>query len=100
MGLAILVLLLRAPSLEQPFGNDEGANAYHARLISRGEPLYGSHHPAHQLPGIYYTYALAFKLLGDTLWAVKFFLILVTIVSAYLLYRLGDLALGKGTGIL
>lgn len=98
--LALLVFLLRFPSLEQPFDNDGGAHAYHARLILAGEPLYGSHHPGHHLPGIYYTYALALLLLGDSVWAVKFFMLLWTVAAVYLLYRLGALAINQQAGLL
>jgi len=103
--LAIVIVLLtaallRIPSLEQPFDNDCGANAYHARLITRGEPLYSTHHPAHQLPAIYYTYALAFALLGDSVWSVKAFLILWTVLTVALVYRLGRLTLGHAEGLL
>jgi hypothetical protein len=98
--LALLVTLLRWPSLEQPFGNDGGANAYHARLIVRGEPLYSTHHPAHHMPAVYYTYALAFLLFGDSVWAVKFLLIPWTVITAYLLYRLGVLLMDRATGLL
>lgn len=98
--LSLLVILLRWPSLEQPFDNDSGANAYHARLIVRGEPLYGTHHPAHHMPAVYYAYALAFLLLGDSLWAVKFLLILWTIATVYLLYRLGTLLVDRAMGLL
>jgi 4-amino-4-deoxy-L-arabinose transferase-like glycosyltransferase len=98
--LSLLVVLLRLPSLEHPFDNDSAANAYHARLILRGEPLYSTHHPAHHMPAIYYTYALAFFLFGDNLWAVKFLLMLWTIVTVYLLYRLGALLIGWLTGML
>jgi len=98
--LSLLVILLRWPSLEQPFDNDSGANAYHARLIVRGEPLYGTHHPAHHTPAVYYTYALAFLLFGDSVWAVKFLLIPWTIATAYLLYRLGVLLMDRPTGAL
>jgi len=100
VALSLLVLLLRLPSLEQPFDNDSGANAYHARLIVRGEPLYGAHHPAHQLPAVYYTYALAFLLFGDSVWSVKFLLILWTIAAVYLLYRLGALLMDRAMGLL
>jgi len=100
VALSLLVILLRWPSLEQPFDNDSGAIAYHARLIARGEPLYGTHHPAHHLPAVYYTYALAFLLFGDSVWAVKFLLILWTIAAAYLLYRMGTLLMDRATGLL
>jgi hypothetical protein len=96
IGLSLLVILLRLPSLDHPFDNDSAANAYHARLIVQGEPLYGLHHPAHHLPGVYYTYALAFSLLGDNVWAVKFLLLGWTIATVYLLYRLGSLLIDWG----
>ncbi|MCZ7666108.1 MAG: hypothetical protein M5U34_02115 [Chloroflexi bacterium] len=35
------------------FENDSGDHAYHARLILRGEPLYGDHHPDHHMPGVF-----------------------------------------------
>ena len=89
VALALLVVVVRLPSLERPFHNDCGAIAYHARLIVRGEPLYGTHHPNHHLPAAYYVYALAFALLGDSVWAVKSLLVVWTIVVAYLVYRLG-----------
>jgi 4-amino-4-deoxy-L-arabinose transferase-like glycosyltransferase len=98
--LAIFVLILRWPSLEQPFENDSGATAYHARLIYQGEPLYGTHHPAHHMPGVYYSYALAFQLFGDSVWAVNFLLILWLILSTYILYLLASTIVDKPTGLL
>jgi 4-amino-4-deoxy-L-arabinose transferase-like glycosyltransferase len=100
VALSLLVALLRLPSLEQPFDNDSGAIAYHARLIVRGEPLYSTHHPAHHVPAVYYTYALAFLLFGDSVWAVKFLLILWTIVTVYLIYQLGTMMMDRTTGLL
>lgn len=98
--LSLIVILLRLPSLEQPFDNDSGANAYHARLIMRGEPLYSTHHPAHHMPGVYYSYALAFLLFGDSTWSVKFLLIPWTVATVFLLYRLGTLVMDRPTGLL
>lgn len=100
VALSLLVALLRLPSLEQPFDNDSGAIAYHARLIIRGEPLYSTHHPAHHMPAAYYTYALAFLLFGDSVWAVKFLLVLWTIVTVCLLYHMATLLLDRPTGLL
>lgn len=98
--LGLLVIFLRFPSLELPFDNDNGSDAYHARLILAGEPLYGSHHPAHHLPAIYYTQTLAFLLFGDSLWAVKLFLMLWIMISVYLLYRLGVALKDRVVGLL
>jgi len=87
--LVVAVIMLRLPALSQPFDNDSGANAYHARLILRGEPLYSTHHPAHHLPGVYYTYTVAFLLLGDSTWSIKVLLIPWTILTAYIIYLYG-----------
>ena len=100
VALALAVVLLRLPSLEQPFDNDSGAIAYHARLILRGEPLYGTHHPTHHMPAAYYVYAFAFLLFGDSVFAVKLFLLLWTIASVLLLYRLSAGTMGRPVGAL
>lgn len=99
-GLLLLAVLLRLPFLEQPFDNDSASNAYHARLIVRGEPLYGAHHPAHHLPALYYVYALSFWLLGDGVWAIKLVLIPWTMAGLYLLYKLGALIMDWQVGLL
>lgn len=100
LGIVLLTVILRLPSVEQPFDNDSGANAYHARLIARGEPLYGTHHPIHHMPAVYYTYVLAFRLLGDSAASVKLLLIPWTAATAYILYRLGFLLTDRPTGVL
>ena len=94
------VLFLRLPSLDQPFENDSGAIAYHARLVARGEPLYGTHHPGHHMPGSYYMYALAFKLGGETVRSVKVLLVLWVTATVYLLYWLGIWIGNRRVGIL
>jgi 4-amino-4-deoxy-L-arabinose transferase-like glycosyltransferase len=93
--LAALVILFRLPSLVEPFDQDSAANAYGARLILQGEPLYTTYHPGHHLPLTYYVYALAFALFGDRLFAVKFFLMLWMIPTAYLLFRLARHFVGE-----
>jgi len=96
----LLAILLRLPSIQQPFENDSGAIAYHGRLITRGEPLYGTHHPAHHMPGTYYVYAAAFWLLGDSVDSVKLVLILWVAATIYLIYRLGIVVAGKLIGLI
>ncbi len=87
--LVVVVLLFRLPFTIQPYDNDSSAFTYHARLILAGDPLYGSHHPGHHLPGIIYTYVLAYKLLGESAAALQIFLIPWTVLAAYLIYRIG-----------
>ncbi len=73
--LILVVIIVRLPAFELPIDNDSGANAYHARLINQGEPLYSTHHSAHHLPAIYYTYATIFRLLGDRPVSLQLFLV-------------------------
>ncbi len=101
LGVFLIAILLRLPALEMPIDNDGGARAYHARLILAGEPLYGSHHTGHHLPAIYYTYASAMALFGDSAWAIQFFLLLWTLPTVYFLYRLAfELTEDRGTAVL
>ncbi len=100
---ALLVLLVvvavRAPAFPLPPDNDTSANAYHAQRIVEGEPLYGTHHPAHHLPGVYYGTALAFLLLGDGYLSIQLFLIPWIFLTAWLVYRLGRTLFDPTTGI-
>lgn len=98
--LTIFVVIVRLPSLEEPLDNDSGAVAYHARQMLRGEPLYGKFHPAFQPPGSYYTFKLAFELLGDRQIAPKLLLLLFVTVCAWLLFLLGRSFVNNLTGIL
>lgn len=99
-GIILLVSFLRLPSLDEPFENDSGAIAYHGRLILDQEPLYGTHHTGHHLPAAYYTYALAFFILGDSTWSIKFLLIPWTIATALLIYMIGKRLENKMIGLL
>lgn len=98
--LFLVVAILRLPTLQQPFENDSGSIAYHARLIARGFPLYGEHHPTHHMPGTYYLYALAFTLLGDQVQSVRIILLLWTGLTVFLIYRLGKIVVDKKTGFI
>ena len=101
LGVLLIAILLRVPALDMLIDNDGGARAYHARLILAGEPLYGTHHTGHHLPAIYYTYATAMALFGDSAWAIQFFLLLWTIPTVYFLYRLAlELTDDGGTAVL
>lgn len=100
-GVFLIAIVLRLPALEMPIDNDGGARAYHARLILAGEPLYGTHHTGHHLPAIYYTYAFAMTVFGDSAWAIQFFLLLWTLPTIYFLYRLAlELTEDWGTAVL
>lgn len=96
----LICLLIRLPIWDLPINNDTGANAYHARLILAGEPLYGSHHPGHHMPGIYYIYALAFALLGDSILTIKLLILFWVASTAFLLYLLAARGRGWRAGLL
>ena len=98
--LTVLVLFLRFPSHDLPFSNDGGAQAYHARLIAQGEPLYSTHHTGHHLPGAFYTNALAFRLFGDRTWSSKVMTSLWVLGTVYVIYVLGKLIASQGVGFL
>ena len=98
--LLILVIIVRLPSIPQSFDNDSGGSAYHAQLILQGEPLYGTHHPGHHLPGVFYTYALVFGLFGNSTPALKIFLIGWVWLNALLIYGIGKKVKGKFAGVL
>src|SRR6266542_1401229 len=87
--LAALLIIVRLPSFSERLDNDSGANAFFARQMLRGEILYDVFHPAHQLPGIYYTFEFAFWLFGDNPNAPKLFLFPWALASALLLYFMG-----------
>ncbi|MCB8983581.1 MAG: glycosyltransferase family 39 protein [Ardenticatenaceae bacterium] len=98
--LLLLVLLLRLPAFYVPFENDSGDHAYHAHLILRGEPLYGEHHPDHHMPGVFYTYALAFALFGESVAAIKGVLLVWIAATVYLIYRLGRRVANRRVGVI
>lgn len=96
----LILVVTRLPSLEEPLDNDSGANAFFARQILRGEALYGKFHPGHHLPGIYYTYEIAFKLFGDRDIAPKLLLLPLTLACAWFVYQMGRLFLNDLCGLL
>jgi hypothetical protein len=87
---AILVAtaLLRLRLLAVPLERDEGEFAYLAQLILRGETPYVAAHNM-KLPGIYYGYAAALALFGESALAVHLGLLVVNLVAIVLLERLG-----------
>ena len=98
LSLLVIVVLVRIPTITLPFLNDEDSFAYHAQLINQSEPLYGTHHPDHNLPAVYYTYAIVFKLFGDRPESVKLFLIPWILLNALILVQIGQKALNWKAG--
>ena len=98
--LALLVVGLRLPSIDLLLDTDSSANAFFARQMLRGEILYDKFHPAHHLPGIYYTFVLAFKLFGDNPAAPKLLLIAVMLASTWLIFLIGGAFFNEQAGVL
>ena len=98
--IALLVILIKIPTLNLPLDNDSSANAFFAREMIRGEVLYDKFHPDHHLPAIYYTFVFAFKLFGDNPIAPKLLLIPFVIASAWLIFLIGKSFFDDSTGIL
>lgn len=98
--LALLVVAIRLPSLDLPLDNDSSEHAFFARQMLRGEVLYDKFHTGHHLPGIYYTFVLAFKLFGDNPAAPKLLLLAAAFASAWLIFLMGRAFFDEPTGIL
>jgi 4-amino-4-deoxy-L-arabinose transferase-like glycosyltransferase len=98
--LALLIVVLRLPSFNQLLDTDSSANAFFARQMLRGEILYDKFHPAHHLPGIYYTFVLAFKLFGDNPVAPQLLLLPIVFSCALLIFLMGRSFFDNFTGML
>src|SRR5215216_2155313 len=97
---AILLVTVRLPSLAEPLDNDSGSVAFFARQMLRGDILYREFHPIHHLPGIYYTFVLAFKVFGDNPYAPKLFLFPWALACTWLVFCMGRLFLNELSGLL
>src|SRR5215212_184054 len=97
--LTILLIAARLPSFYEPLENDSGANAFFARQMLRGLTLYDVFHPGHHLPGVYYTFELAFKMFVDNPNSPKLLLLPWTLACALLLYLMGRMYFDEQIGI-
>jgi len=98
--LALLVVVLRLPSLNLMLDTDSSENAFFARQLLRGENLYDKFHPGYHLPGVFYTFLLAFKLFGDNPVAPKLLLFAFMCMSAWLIFLMGRAFFNELAGIL
>jgi len=99
-GFALLVVVIRAQFVNLLFDTDSSVNAFFACQMLRGEILYDKFHPAHHLPGIYYTFVLAFKLFGDNPAAPKLLSMVFMLASTWLIFLMGRTFFNDLTGIL
>lgn len=98
--LALLLIGLRLPAFSLVMDTDGSTFAFLARQMLRGEILYDRFHPDHQLPGIYYTYLLAFKLFGDNPNAPQLLVLGFILASTWLIFLMGRMFHNDRTGML
>jgi uncharacterized membrane protein len=95
--LALSAVIMGLPSLDEPFGRDEGTYAAFAAILRRGGLPYVNAWD-HKPPGIYYTYAAIFDLLGRSMIAVRLFDIFFTLALMAAIYALAARAFDRTTG--
>jgi 4-amino-4-deoxy-L-arabinose transferase-like glycosyltransferase len=93
---AAVATLISLPVLSWPFAHDQSIFAAIAREMTEGAVLYRDVWE-HKPPGVFCTYALAFLLIHDDLWAVHVMEILAVAMAAAGLARLGRERLGSRT---
>jgi 4-amino-4-deoxy-L-arabinose transferase-like glycosyltransferase len=98
--LALLIVVLRLPSLNLILDTDSSENTFFARQMMRGEILYGRFLPDHHLPGIFYTFVVAFKLFGDNPVAPQLLLFAFLFASAWLIFLMGRVFFNDLAGLL
>jgi len=87
IAILLLFVLLRLPTLYEPFGRDQGIFATVASGLLEGKMPYRDLWD-HKPPGIYFLYALVFKLLGKEMRSVALFDGLSTMFTILLLFKL------------
>jgi hypothetical protein len=92
-----LVGLVRIRLLDFPLERDEGEYAYAGQLILSGVPPYKLAYNM-KFPGTYAAYAVIMALLGQTPAAIHSGVLIVTTLSALMLYWLGKEVLDELTG--
>lgn len=94
-----LQLLLRFPFLAEPMEGDEGAYAYIAQGLLRGEVPYRDTFD-HKPPGIYFIYAGIFRVFGESLTALRMFSAFYSLATGLAVFWFASLLLGVPGGLL
>ena len=98
---AILLIItkLRFPFLEIPLERDEGAYAYMAQLLLKNIPPYTEAYSLY-FPGIFIIYALTFLILGQTIFAIHFCLLIANLITIVIIFLIGKKLFDSLTGII
>jgi len=94
----LLILAARLPSVNQPFGRDQGIFACIGQNILKGLVPYRDLWDQ-KPPGIHFTYALFISLFGNSMGAVQVMDLLVFVLTAYMIYALAAEISGTRAGI-
>jgi 4-amino-4-deoxy-L-arabinose transferase-like glycosyltransferase len=99
LSIFLFFVLLRLPTLYEPFGRDQGIFATIASGLLEGKIPYRDLWD-HKPPAIYFVYALAFKLLGSEMRSIPLFDGFYTILSLLLLFKLAKDLFGRKSAYL
>ena len=94
----LIITKLRFPFLEIPLERDEGAHAYMAQLLLEGVPPYTQAYSLY-FPGLFIIYALTFLILGQTIFAIHFCLLIANLITIIIIFLIGKKFFNSLTGI-
>jgi len=95
----LLQLVLRIPFLEEPLERDEGTYGYVAQRILAGELPYRDVFD-HKPPTVYYLYLPIVKWFGPSIFALRLFTALYSLLTTLAVFGIGWLILGETGGLL
>lgn len=84
-----LTVLIRFRFADAPFERDEGEYAYAGMMILRGQLPYADFYNM-KLPGVYYFYALIFKLFGQSISAVRYTLLFINLLTTFFVFKTAE----------
>ena len=93
-----LFVYVRMRHKDIAFERDEGEYAYAAQEILRGKIPYKDFYNM-KTPLVYYSFALLFKLFGDSVHTVKISLLFVNLISAFFIFLTARKLFGRDTGL-
>jgi 4-amino-4-deoxy-L-arabinose transferase-like glycosyltransferase len=99
-GLILFVAIFYIIGLEKlPIGYDEGGFATGAKIILNGGQIYKDFFE-YRTPGIYYLTSAFFAMFGDSLFLLRIFIVLITLFSVFVFYKIVKKMDGKRTALL
>ena len=84
----IMQFALRLPFLNEPLEGDEGAYAYMGQRVLANDVPYRDFFD-HKPPAVYYIYAVILKLLGQTIFSIRFATAVLGLLTAFFVFLAG-----------